>query len=88
MLWLGKFHSYLSKGLLAQRLRGRRYCSISKMNFRIYPHRFPFAMVNIMDRGRKFLKVTEEEDPYFHNRVQIESNGLIDPYVFDPDTGS
>ena len=38
-------------------------------------------MLNIMDYGKRFLKVTEFEDTYFHNCVRVESNGLIDPYL-------
>ena len=38
-------------------------------------------MLNIMNYGKRFLKIAESEDLYPHNSVQIESNGLIDPYL-------
>lgn len=84
----GKGHPYFSTGRLAQCLGGRRYCSPSDMKFRIYPRRFPFAMLNVMNYGRKFLKVLEEEDTDYSNCVLIDSNGLIDPYLEDNEEGS
>ena len=50
------------------------------MRFRIYPRAFPFAMLNIMHLGKKFLRVTDAEELAKVNRVKIESDGLIDPY--------
>ena len=41
-------------------------------------------MLNIMNYGQRFLKEKESEDVYTHNCVQIESDGLIDPYLTDP----
>lgn len=57
------------------------------MDFRIYPRRFPFAMINIMNHGRKVLKVVEEEDLYFYNCVHIERNGSINPYLSSIEAG-
>ena len=54
------------------------------MRFRVYPRLFPFAMLNIMNYGKSFLKVQELEDTDTHNCVQIKSNGLIDPYLTGP----
>ena len=45
-------------------------------------------MVNFMNYGKKFLKVGEFEDLFTHNVVQIESDGLIDPYLPEPREGS
>ena len=50
------------------------------MRFRIYPHLFPIAMLNIMQYGKKFLKAVDPEYSSMHNGVLIESNGTIDPY--------
>ena len=44
-------------------------------------------MLNVMNLGKRFLKVQDSEDMYKHNLVKIESNGLIDPYLNDPDEG-
>ena len=45
-------------------------------------------MLNIMNYGKRFLKVVEFEDLTIHNLVQIESDGLIDPYLPEPKEGS
>ena len=58
------------------------------MKFRVYPRLFPFAMLNIMNYEKRFLKVQEFEDLYTHNCVQIEGNDLIDLYLTDPAEGS
>ena len=79
MFWPKKVQLCLSKRLLAPSLRNRRYYSANEMRFRVYPRLFPFAMLNIMHYGKRFLKVEEFEDLFTHNCVQIESNGLIDP---------
>ena len=57
------------------------------MRFRVYPRLFPFAMLNIMNYGKRFLKVGEFEDLTTHNLVQIESDGSIDPYLPEPTEG-
>ena len=41
-----------------------------------------------MNYGKKFSKVVEFEDLFTHNVVQIESDGLIDPYLPEPREGS
>ena len=73
----GAIRSCLS---LATCRRNRRFYSANEMRFRIYPRSFPFAMLNIMHFGKKFLKETDSEEWCTVNRVKIESNGLIDPY--------
>ena len=45
-------------------------------------------MLNIMNYGKRFLKIEESEDLTLHNLVQIESDGLIDPYLLEPGGGS
>ncbi len=77
----GIFQPIFSRRLSAPCPGNRRSYSPHEMRFRMYPRSFPFAMLNIMDYGKRFLKVTEFEDTYFHNCVQVESNGLIDPYL-------
>lgn len=50
------------------------------MRFRMYPRSFPFAMLSIMRYGKNVLR-TQDEDEFNPNDVQIESDGLIDPYL-------
>ena len=88
MFWPGKVQPCLSKPLLAPSLRNRRQYFANEMRFRVYPRLFPFAMLNIMNYGKSFLKVQKLEDTYTHNCVQIESDGLIDPYLTGPAEGS
>lgn len=83
-----RLQSYLSKGILAPRVGVRHYHSPNDMRFRTYPRSFPVAMLNIMNYGENFLKIQEFEDCYTHNCVQIESDGLIDPYFAEPGEGS
>ena len=45
-------------------------------------------MLNIMNYGKRFLKVGEFEDLTDHNLVQIESDGSIDPFLPEPRDGS
>ena len=48
----------------------------------MYPRLFPFAMLNIMQHGKKFLKAMDLTlGDSSHNGVRIESNGMIDPYL-------
>ena len=84
----GNFQSCVAKRLLAPCPTIRRFYSANEMRSRVYPHLFPFAMLNIMNHGKRFLKVEETEDLFVHNCVRIESNGLIDPYVTNPEEGS
>ena len=79
MFWPGKAHLCLSKRLLGSRLSKRRYYSTSDMRSRTYPRFFPFAMLNIMQHGKKFLKATDLISDSRLNSVLIESNGMIDP---------
>ena len=65
----------------------KRYYSANEMRFRVYPRLFPFAMLNIMNYGKRFLKIGEFEDLTTHNLVEVESNGLIDPYLPEPREG-
>lgn len=58
------------------------------MKFETYPRAFPFAMLNIMNHGKRFLKAEEEDDDNSHNCVRIESNGLVDPDVPSQGEGS
>ena len=88
MFWPVKVQPYLSKRPLAPSLSITRRYSADEMRFRIYPHRFPLAMLNIMNYGKRFLKVEEFEDLTTHNLVRIESDGLIDPYLLEPGGGS
>ena len=81
MFWPGKAHLCLSKRILASRLSKRRYYSANDMRLRIYPRLFPFAMLNIMQHGKKFLKARDLTYGSMHNSVIIESNGMIDPYL-------
>lgn len=45
-------------------------------------------MLNIMNYGKRFLKVEESEDLTTHNLVQVESDGMIDPYLLEEGVGS
>ena len=81
MFWPGKAHLCLSKRLLGLRLSKRRYHSAGDMRFRIYPRLFPFAMLNIMQHGKKFLKAKDLTYDSMHNSALIEDNGMIDPYL-------
>ena len=85
MSWPGKAHSCLSKRLLDSRLSKRRHYSTSDMRFRIYSRLFPFAILNIMQHRKKFLKARDLTYDSMQNSVIIESNGMIDPYL--PMTG-
>lgn len=38
-------------------------------------------MLSIMNRGKRFLKVQEDEDILKFNDVRIGSDGLIDPFL-------
>ena len=80
MFWPGKAHSCHSNRLLRSSLGKRRHYSASDMRFRIYPRLFPFAMLNIMKFGKRFLKVQDPTYHGTHNTVIIESDGMIDPY--------
>ena len=61
--------------------KNRRYYSADETRFRIYPRSFPFDMLNVMNHGKRVLKVEESEDISPHNIVRIEDSGLIDPYI-------
>ena len=50
------------------------------MRFRFYPRVFRFALLNIMNTGKGFLKATDGTYLGTHNSVVIESDGMIDPY--------
>ena len=88
MFWQGKTHLCLSKRLPGSCLGKRRYYSASDMKFRLYPRLFPFAMINIMQHGKKFLKATDDIWGSRHNRVLIGTNGMIDPYFPRSSMGS
>lgn len=51
------------------------------MRIRIYPRSSPFDMLDIMNHGKRFLKVEESEDISPHNVIRIEDSGLVDTYV-------
>ena len=38
-------------------------------------------MINIMSHRKNWLKVSEFEDCFTTNSVQVEDDGLIDPYM-------
>ena len=73
-----KAHLYLSAQLLRPHPSNRRLYS---NRFQIYPRLFPFAMLNIMQHGKKFLKINDPTCDGSLNSVLIESNGMIDPYL-------
>ena len=77
----GKARFWLSKRLLSSHLGKRRLYSASDNRFQIYPRLFPFAMLNIMQHGKKFLKINDPTCDGSLNSVLIESNGMIDPYL-------
>lgn len=77
--WPAKLQPVLSQRIAGRRLRENRSFSANEMRFQVYPRFFPFAMLTIMNYGKRFLKVAEFEDLTTHNLVQIESDSLIDP---------
>ena len=87
MSWTAKVQPIFPRRLLAPSPWKKRHYSADEMRFRIYPRLFPFAMLNIMNYGKRFLKVVEFEDLTTQNLVQIESDGLIDPYFNEPAHG-
>ena len=83
-----KIQLCLSKQLLDPVLRRGRGYSVIETNGRTNARNFPFAMLNIMNHGKRLLISEEEYDEHSWNCVRIEDNGLINPDVPKSGEGS